>query len=114
MSLNRLVTGIAIAGLAVLTATPTVPSFAGEKVSNQVETQLYAQRYDRDWDRDWDRDRDRRWDRSRNERWRDRNVQRYCYYERRGRRIFYCCRERFWNGRYYDVRTSCRPVRRVN
>ncbi|XWK91395.1 MAG: hypothetical protein U7127_15490 [Phormidium sp.] len=107
MSLNRLIAGVAIAGLAVLTATPTVPSFAGEKVSNQVQTQQFAQWRDRD---DWDRD--RRWDRDRDDRWRDRNVRRVCYYERRGRRVFYCCRERFWNGRNYQVRTSCQPVRR--
>ncbi|MBE9224246.1 hypothetical protein IQ264_02010 [Phormidium sp. LEGE 05292] len=99
MSLNKFIAGVAIAGLAVLTATPTVPSFAGEKVSSQTQTQQFAQR-----GRDWDRDRD--------DRWRDRSSRRVCYYERRGRRTFYCCRERFWNGRYYDVRTSCQPVRR--
>ncbi|MFB2880024.1 hypothetical protein [Floridanema aerugineum] len=99
MNLNRLITGVAIAGLAVLTATPTVPSFAGDRVSSQTQTQQYAQRRD-----DWDRDRD--------DRWRDRDRRRVCYYERRGRRVFYCCRERVWNGRFFDVRTSCRPVRR--
>ncbi|MGA9383163.1 MAG: hypothetical protein WBV73_30745 [Phormidium sp.] len=104
MNLKRLIAGVAIAGLTALTATPTVPSFAGERVSNQVETQQYAQR-DRD---NWDRN--RRWD-NRDDRWRDRN-RRICYYERRGRRTFYCCRERFWNGRSYQVRTSCQPVRR--
>lgn len=103
MNLNRLVAGLAIAGLAVLTATPTVPSFAGERVSGQTQTQQFAQR-DRD---NWDRDRDDRW----RDRDRDRN-RRVCYYERRGRRTFYCCRERFWNGRSYQVRTSCQPVRR--
>ncbi|MFB2839628.1 hypothetical protein [Floridanema evergladense] len=97
MSLNRLIAGVAIAGLTVLTAASTVPSFAAEKVSSQAQTQQYAQRYDRDWDRD------------RDDRWRDRRV---CYYERRGRRVFYCCRERYWNGRYYQVRISCRPDRR--
>lgn len=98
MNLNRLIAGVAIAGLTVLTATPTVPSLAGERVSSQTQTQQYAQRRDRlDRDRD-DRDRDR--------------GRRVCYYERRGRRTFYCCRERYWNGRFYEVRTSCRPVRR--
>lgn len=101
MSLNRLIAGVAIAGLAVLTATPTVPSFAGEKVSNQSQTQQFAQRRDRD-----------NWDRNRDDRWRDRDSRRVCYYERRGRRVFYCCRERFWNGRSYQVRTSCQPLRR--
>ncbi|MFB2897956.1 hypothetical protein ACE1CI_34005 [Aerosakkonemataceae cyanobacterium BLCC-F50] len=104
MSLNRLLAGVAIAGLAVLTATPTVPSFAAEKVSSQAQTQQFAQRRDRD---DWDRYRDR----DRDDRWRDRD-RRVCYYERRGRRVFYCCRERVWNGRSYQVRTSCQPVRR--
>ncbi|OKH40400.1 hypothetical protein NIES2119_01890 [[Phormidium ambiguum] IAM M-71] len=106
MSLNRLIAGVAIAGLAVFTAAPAIPSFAGESISNKVETQQLAQRRDRD---NWDRD--RRWDR--NDRWRDRYTRRYCYYERRGRRIYYCCRERVWrNGRYYDTRPSCQPVRR--
>lgn len=103
MSLNKLLAGVAIAGLAVLTATPTVPSFAAERVSSQTQTQQFAQR-NRDWDRDRDRDRD--------DRWRDRDTRRYCYYERNGRRIRYCCRERYWNGRSYQVRTSCQPVRR--
>lgn len=106
MNLNRLIAGVAIAGLAVLTATPTVPSFAGEKVSNQ--SQLYAQRDRDNWDRNRDRDRDDRW----RDRDRDRDRRRVCYYERRGRRVFYCCRERFWNGRSYQVRTSCQPLRR--
>ena len=107
MNLNRLIAGVAIAGLAVLTATPTVPSFAGEKVSSQVQTQQFAQWHDQD---NWDRD--RRWDRDRDDRWRDRDRRRICYYQRRGRQTFYCCRERYWNGRYYQWRTSCRPVRR--
>lgn len=109
MSLNRLITGVAIAGLAVLTATPAIPSFAGERISNQVETQQFAQWGDRDnWDRGR-RDRDDRW----RDRDRDRNRRRVCYYERRGRRIYYCCRERVWrNGRYFDTRPSCEPVRR--
>lgn len=105
MNLNRSIAGVAIAGLTVLTATPTIPSFAGERVSNQAQTQQYAQRRD-----NWDRNRG--WDRDRDDRWRDRDRRRYCYYERNGRRIRYCCRERFWNGRYYDARTVCQPVRR--
>lgn len=112
MSLNRLITGVAIAGLAVLTAAPAVPSFAGERISNKAETQQLAQWRDRDnWDRDRRWDRDDRWrDRDRD---RDRYTRRYCYYERRGRRIYYCCRERVWrNGRYFDTRSYCQPVRR--
>jgi len=112
MSLNRLITGVAIAGLAVLTATPTVPAFAGERISNQVETQLFAQWRDRDnWDRDRRGDRDDRW----RDRDRDRYARRsrYCYYERRGRRIYYCCRERVWrNGRYFETRPFCEALRR--
>ncbi|MFB2935418.1 hypothetical protein ACE1B6_09075 [Aerosakkonemataceae cyanobacterium BLCC-F154] len=91
MSLNKLIAGVAIAGLTVVTTIPTVASFAVERGSSQIETQQYAQRRD-----NWDRYAQNR---------------RFCYYVRRGRRLFYCCRQRYWNGRFYEWRTFCRPVR---
>jgi len=99
MRLNNFITGIAIAGLTVITSTSIIPLVSAQTVSPQAQTAQNPGRDHRNPQSNWDRRPHP-------------DNSRSCRYERRSGHLFYCCTERFWNGRFYQTRTSCRPVRR--